>query len=117
MSDRPTPSRSDGTGGAEPSDPVLARRARADRLASAAQRTGYLSFGAALGVFFVGIVVGLDTALVTIILVCLGVGSVFLLPGILLGYAVKAARREEAEGAARRAARDDGGRTSPGGAS
>lgn len=103
MNDPTTPT---GTGGADtgPADPVLARRAQVDRLASVARRTGYLGFAAALVVFFVGLGVGLDGTLVAVILVCLAVGSVFLLPGILLGYAVKAARREEVEDRARRTA-------------
>lgn len=93
-----------------PGDPVLAGRARALHIAKRLQRVGYIGFAAALVVFFIGIVIGLDDATTTIIVVCLGVGSLFLLPGILLAYSVKgAARHEEDEAAVRRPARGDRG--------
>jgi hypothetical protein len=93
-----------------PADPVLAGRARALHIAKRLQRVGYIGFAAALIVFFIGIVIGLDDVTTTIIVVCLGVGSLFLLPGILLAYSVKAAARDEVEEAAvRRPAHGDRG--------
>lgn len=92
-------------------DPVLAGRARALHIAKRLQRVGYIGFGAALIVFFIGIIVGLDDATAAIIISLLGVGSLFLLPGILLAYSVKgAARYEVDEAAVRRSARGDRGR-------
>ena len=47
--------------------------------------------------FFVGFATDYSTALVTLIVAALAVGSVTLLPAIILGYAVKAAEREDRE--------------------
>jgi hypothetical protein len=48
-------------------------------------------------VFAVGFAVGLTGGLVIAIVVALGVGSVLLAPAIVVGYAVKAADREDRE--------------------
>lgn len=65
------------------------------RLAQAGQRTGYLLFLLAMLLFVSGLVVGFTTVLTTLIVVCLIAGSVVLAPTIVLGYAVKAADRED----------------------
>ena len=78
-------------------DPVVARRRRIARGADAAQRAGYLLFLAAVVAFFAGAVLDFPRALVTVIIACLVVGSVLLAPAIVLGYAVKAADREDRE--------------------
>jgi hypothetical protein len=78
-------------------DPVLARRRRLARAAEVAQRVGYALFGLAVVLFVVGFAIGLTGGLVTVILVALGVGSVLLAPAIVVGYAVKAADREDRE--------------------
>ena len=78
-------------------DPVLVRRRQMARGALLAQRIGYALFGVAVVLFFVGFVVGLNSALVTAILVAMGVGSVLLAPAIVIGYAVKAADRDDRE--------------------
>lgn len=62
-----------------------------------AQRAGYALFALAVVLFLVGFAVGLTGGLVTAILVALGVGSVLLAPAIVVGYAVKAADREDRE--------------------
>lgn len=78
-------------------DPVLARRAQLARLANAGQRAGYMCFGLAMAVFVIGAIRGFTNATVTIVVAALGVGSVTLAPAIVLGYAAKAADREERE--------------------
>ena len=81
---------------AEPGpDPVLARRARAARLAELGQRAGYACYLVAMAVFVVGAVSGFKEWIVVVVVAALVAGSVTLLPGIILGYAVKAAEREE----------------------
>jgi hypothetical protein len=78
-------------------DPVVARRRRIARGALAAQRAGYLLFLAAVVAFFVGVALDFPRALVSVIIACLVVGSVLLAPAIVLGYAVKAADRDDRE--------------------
>lgn len=78
-------------------DPVLAQRARMASLASLGQRVGYALFGLALGAFFVGLVTGFGSWTVWLVIAALGVGSLVLAPAIVLGYAVKAAAREDRE--------------------
>jgi hypothetical protein len=85
-----------------PADPVLARRRQLARGAELAQRVGYGLFGAAVVLFVVGFVAGFTGAVVTATLVALGVGSALLAPAIVIGYAVKAADREDRERGATR---------------
>ena len=79
-------------------DPILRQRSQALRLANTGQRVGYLLLAVALVVFVVGIVVGLNDAITTIIVVCMAVAALVLGPAIILGYAAKAAEREERTG-------------------
>lgn len=78
-------------------DPVLVRRRRMARGAELAQRIGYALFALAVVLFLVGFAAGLTGGLVTAILACMGVGSALLAPAIVVGYAVKAADREDRE--------------------
>ena len=78
-------------------DPVLLRRRQMARGAEVAQRVGYALFGLAVVLFVVGFVAGLTGAVVAAILVALGVGSALLAPAIVVGYAVKAADRDDRE--------------------
>lgn len=78
-------------------DPVLVQRARAARLASIGQRFGYALFGLALVAFLYGLVVDFSSGVASLIIGCLVVGSVFLAPAIIVGYAVKAAVRDDLE--------------------
>jgi len=80
-------------------DPVLVRRARIARAVSIGLRLGYALFAVAMIVYFVGLFSRLTDTLVTIILICLGVGSIVLAPAIVFNYAVKAAIRDEQEAA------------------
>lgn len=78
-------------------DPVRVKRARIARLAKIGQRIGYLLFAVSAIAFFVGLATELSGALVTLVELCLLVGSVFLAPSIVLAYAVKAAERDDRE--------------------
>ncbi|MBV8302874.1 MAG: hypothetical protein JOZ04_01590 [Acidimicrobiia bacterium] len=76
-------------------DPVRARRARIDRATRLGKTVGYLCYLVAVVAFFVGFATSYATAVVAVIVAGLAVGSVLLLPSIVLGYAVKAAERED----------------------
>lgn len=78
-------------------DPVLARRARAARLAEAGQRVGYALLLVAVVAFVVGAVRGFDGATTTVVTVAMAAMTVVLAPAIVLGYAVRAAEREDRE--------------------
>jgi hypothetical protein len=81
-------------------DPVRVRRAQAARLAEAGQRVGYALVGVAVAAFAIGAVQGFGRgtadaeAVVTAALVAT---TLVLAPAIVLGYAVKAAEREDHE--------------------
>ena len=78
-------------------DPVLARRERYRYAADLGQRIGYLLYALAVVVFVVGFIVGFAGPVVPIIVIAMAVGSAALLPAIIVGYAVKAAEREDRE--------------------
>ena len=78
-------------------DPVRARRARVARWTLLANRIGYLCFAVAVAVFVVGFALGFRGALVAVVVVSLVVGSLLLAPSIVLGYAIKAAERDDRE--------------------
>lgn len=78
-------------------DPVRARRQLVARWTLIANRVGYLFFGVAIAVFVMAFVLSFTPAVVTVITICLVAGSVLLAPAIVLGYAVKAAERDDRE--------------------
>ena len=79
-------------------DPILRQRARALRLANTGQRVGYMLLAVAMVLFVVGLAAGLNDTITTLIVVCMAVAAVVLGPAIILGYAAKAADREERTG-------------------
>jgi CHASE2 domain-containing sensor protein len=88
-----------GTMGAVPTenDPVRARRAQVAKWSLLANRVGYLLFAVSFAVFVIGFALGFTPPLVTVVVATLVVGSILLAPSIVLGYAVKAAEREDRE--------------------
>ena len=86
MSDRPP---------VPPDDPVRARRAQIAHWSLVANRIGYCLFGLAVALFVVAFVVGFTGPLVAVIVGALVIGSLLLAPSIVLGYAVKAAEKED----------------------
>jgi hypothetical protein len=78
-------------------DPVIARRRRVSRYAGFAQWVGYLLFGLAIAVFVAGFVAGFSSGVVTMVVAALVVGSLLLAPAIVVGYAVRAADRDDRE--------------------
>lgn len=75
-------------------DPVLARRAQLGRLAVAGKRLGYGLLGLATVAFFVGLVSGFGVA-GPVVVWSLALCTIILAPAIILGYAVRAAERED----------------------
>ncbi len=79
------------------SDPILASRARASRFADLGQRAGYLLYGIAILIFFYGLFIEFSSLVSNVIIGCVIVGSLVLAPAIVVGYAVKAAVRDDRE--------------------
>ena len=75
--------------------PVLRHRARVVRLSSLGRRVGYLCFAGSMAVFFVGLALQFPVWTVTTIVALMLVGSVVLVPAIILGYGAKAADKED----------------------
>ena len=79
----------------EATDPIRIRRAQVARWSLLASRAGYVLFGLAVALFVVAFLAGFTAALVTAILTSMIAGSLLLAPAIVLGYAVKAAEKED----------------------
>ena len=77
-------------------DPVLVRRRQLDRLATTGQRVGYLFLLVAVIGFFAGLATTYATW-GTVVVVAMALCTLTLAPAIVLGYAVKAAAREDRE--------------------
>ena len=80
---------------ANSNDDVLARRAKIQRMVTAALRVGYGLYAVASTLFFVGYMTGFQPALAVMIIVCLVVGGFCLAPGLVFNYGIKAAWRAE----------------------
>jgi hypothetical protein len=78
-------------------DPVLRRRAQMASLASVAKRVGWIFIVVAVAAFVVGMLTSFDPW-GTVVIVALVACTLTLAPGIVLGYAVRAAEREEQTG-------------------
>lgn len=76
-------------------DPVRARRQQLAKWTLIANRVGYLLFGVAIAVFVIGFAFGFPGPLVGIVVGSLVVGSILLAPAIVLGYAIKAAEKDD----------------------
>ena len=80
-----------------PVDPVRARRQQISRWTNVANRVGYLCFVISMVVFAVALATSFNSLASTVIITGLIVGSILLAPAIVLGYAVKAAERDDRE--------------------
>lgn len=78
-----------------PHDPVRARRAAVAKWNKLATRTGYLLFLVAIVMFFVALGTNFSQGKVTVITTSMIIGSVLLAPAIVVGYAVKAAEKDD----------------------
>jgi hypothetical protein len=78
-------------------DPVRQRRASIARWTAFANRLGYVFYGIAIVLFVIAFIVDWSSGFSTAITASLVLGSILLAPAIVLGYAIKAAEREDAE--------------------
>ena len=81
----------------DPPDRVRTRRARIARWTRAANRAGYLLLSVAVVLFFVALAIGFSGTMATLVVAALVAAFVLLAPSIVLGYAVRAAEREDRE--------------------
>jgi hypothetical protein len=79
------------------SDPLLERRARMARLAAMGQRVGYAALLVGIIAFAWALLAHFPAGVTTLLAVSMAVCTVTLAPAIVLGYAVKAAEREDRE--------------------
>ena len=87
---------------ADPDDPILAQRAIIRARSNTAQRVGYLAYGVATVLFFVGLATSYSNALITAIIGLLIAGSIVLAIAIQVGYAIRGAERHEEDSIAMR---------------
>lgn len=78
-------------------DPVRARRAQVARWTLLANRVGYLILALAMTLFVMAFAFGFSSTMATLIIISLVASFALLAPSIVLGYAVKAADRDDAE--------------------
>jgi hypothetical protein len=90
-------------------DPVLVKRAKVARLVALGSRIGYSLFGIAIVAFAVFMIAKNNSYrfIPTLVAWTMGIGSLFLAPAIVFGYAVKAAERHDRELAAAKKSKDD----------
>ena len=78
-------------------DPVRRRRRQVARWTLLANRVGYLFVALAMALFFMAFLFGFTATMATLVIVALVIGCVLLAPSIVIGYAVKAAERDDVE--------------------
>ena len=76
-------------------DPVRVRRAAVARWNKRATQLGYLLYLVAVVMFFVALLTDFTSGKVTVITTSMIIGSVLLAPAIVIGYAVKAAEKDD----------------------
>jgi hypothetical protein len=80
-----------------PTDPVRARREQVARWTLLANRVGYLVLALAVTLFVLAFLFGFTSTMASLIIASLVVSFALLAPSIVLGYAVKAAERDDVE--------------------
>ena len=80
-----------------PHDPIRARREKVAHYNLLANRIGYVFMAVSMSCFVMAFVFGFKGPLVTVVVATLIAGSILLAPSIVIGYAVKAAEREDRE--------------------
>ncbi len=78
-------------------DPIRARRQQVAKYTLLANRIGYLFFAVAIATFIIGFAISFNGAVSAVVVGSVIAGSVLLAPAIVLGYAVKAAERDDRE--------------------
>jgi hypothetical protein len=83
--------------GADADDPIRHRRAQVARWTQLANRVGYLLLLVAIVLFFVALATGFSGTMAGLVVAAMVAACVLLAPSIVLGYAVKAAERDDRE--------------------
>lgn len=83
-------------------DPILAQRAKIRGQANLGQRVGYIAYGIAMVLFFIGLATSFSSPLVSAIVTLMIVGSIVLAIAIQVGYAIRGAERHEEDSIAMR---------------
>lgn len=78
-------------------DPVRRRRQQVARWTLLANRVGYLVLALSMSLFVIAFAVGFSATMASLVVVCLVVSFALLAPSIVLGYAVKAAERDDVQ--------------------
>jgi len=78
-------------------DPVRHRRQQFARWTKVANRSGYLLLAVAVVLFVAAFAFGFSSTMATLVMICLVASFILLAPSIVLGYAVKAAERDDIE--------------------
>lgn len=76
---------------------MRAKRQQIAKWTLIANRVGYMFMALAMSAFVMAFAFGFKGPLVTVVTASLIIGSILLAPSIVLGYAVKAAEREDRE--------------------
>lgn len=90
MTRDPTPTRTT-------DDPVRQRRQQVAKWTLLANRVGYLVLALAVTLFVTAFAFGFTSTMATLIVISLVISFALLAPSIVLGYAVKAAERQDVE--------------------
>jgi len=94
----PDPQAEPPSGRAVPADdPIRARRAQVAKWTLLANRVGYLFVALAMALFFIAFALGFSSTMAGLVIATLVIGCVLLAPSIVIGYAVKAAERDDRE--------------------
>lgn len=78
-------------------DPIRVRRAQVAKWTLLANRVGYLFVALAIALFVIAFAVGFSATMANLVIVTFVIGCVLLAPSIIVGYAVKAAERDDRE--------------------
>ena len=78
-------------------DPIRAKRAKVAKWTLLANRIGYLFVALAMALFVMAFVLEFTAVMASLVIIAFVIGCVMLAPSIVLGYAVKAAEREDRE--------------------
>ena len=76
---------------------VRARRHKIAKYTLLANRVGYLFYAVAIATFIIGFAISFNATVSAVVIGSLVIGSILLAPAIVLGYAVKAAERDDRE--------------------
>ena len=78
-------------------DPIRVKRALVAKWTLLANRIGYLFVALAMALFIIAFAVGFSSVMANLVIISFVIGCVLLAPSIIVGYAVKAAERDDRE--------------------